>query len=359
MIASTLKPIDDVRAYWKLSQSIAKTNKYEVNIIGNSGKKEDVNKNIKFHIHELRRNSWIKRFTIRWLIFIRIIRLKPDVLIITTHELIAISLFVKLFTSCSLIYDVQENYYLNLTQIDSNPFKKGYAFLIRFKEYISQFFIDSYWLAERCYRNELPFARNGIVVENKALDLPPNSNESSDLVLGFTGTISSYSGIQNALKIFDELVILRPNTILKITGQVHDEQLEKILNEKAEANENVILEISKNPVSYHKILETISTINFGIIGYEENEVNMSKKPTKLFEYSRYQLPYLVSQKTLWRHLGMKLGGAIPVDFGQIDGSQLLETLENSGDLFPKTYPQDMTWEFEETKILKSLNDLTK
>ena len=39
VIASVLKPVDDVRAYWKLSQSMAKTNKYEVNIIGNDGKK--------------------------------------------------------------------------------------------------------------------------------------------------------------------------------------------------------------------------------------------------------------------------------------------------------------------------------
>lgn len=40
LIASVLKPADDVRSYSKIGQSLAQTNKYEVNIIGFDSKRK-------------------------------------------------------------------------------------------------------------------------------------------------------------------------------------------------------------------------------------------------------------------------------------------------------------------------------
>ena len=58
-IASTLKPVDDVRAFEKIAQSIAKTNKYEVNIIGNTGKKESNSSRIHFVTNSISKNSQV------------------------------------------------------------------------------------------------------------------------------------------------------------------------------------------------------------------------------------------------------------------------------------------------------------
>ena len=110
VIASTLKPIDDVRAYWKLSQSIAKTNKYEVNIIGNKGKKPFTDANIKFLPHSIDRSNWLKRILIREILLFKILRLKPALLVITTHELLNTAFICKLLIRCKVVYDVQENY---------------------------------------------------------------------------------------------------------------------------------------------------------------------------------------------------------------------------------------------------------
>ena len=357
VIASTLKPVDDVRSYWKLSQSMAKTNKYVVNIIGNSGKKEINDQNIQFHPHKLNRSDWMKRLTIKWQILIKTLRLKPDLFIITTHELIAVALLLKLFTSCGLIYDVQENYYLNLTKLNSSLFKKTYALFIRLKERLSQSFFNICWLAEQCYEEELPFIQNKIIVENKAISYPIQSKKTNHLTLGFTGTISHYSGIQNALNTFDKLKEIKPNIRLKITGQVHDKKIEELLYSKVQNNDHIQLEISKDPISYEKILYTILSMDAGIIGYEENLVNQNKTPTKLFEYSRYRLPYLVSEKTAWSRLGEKLGGAIPVDFNELDPAYLLHLLENNKVRFPEKYPEEMTWENEFLKVITSIDTL--
>ena len=135
VIASVLKPIDDVRAYWKLSQSIAKTNKYEVNIIGNVSKKEPSYENIKFHSHPIRGSQWIKRWFLRLKIMFKVLRIKPDILIITTHELITVSLLARLLIHCKVVYDVQENYYLNLIGINPNTLKKIW---VKLKLIISQ-----------------------------------------------------------------------------------------------------------------------------------------------------------------------------------------------------------------------------
>ncbi len=359
-IASVLKPVDDVRAFWKLSQSIAKTNKYDVNIIGNTGKKEVVNKNINFHAHAISRSNWPKRLFVREKILFKILKLRPKVLVITTHELINVALIVKLVTGCRIIYDVQENYFLNIYHINSSYFRKIYAYLVRFKENISRPFISHYWLAEKCYADELPFIKNkSSVIENKALKLEIEPSEFENPKLLFTGTISIYGGIENAIQVFEEFYKINPNTSLKIVGQIHNRPLEERLKQAEKKYKNIELNISFDPVSYEKIIDAIQASNLGIIGYEESPANAKKIPTKLYEYSRYKLPYLVNKNTTWASMGETLGGAIPVDFKELNASLLSKIMENPAYLFPKSYPEDMTWEYEEQKIFTSIKSLIK
>ena len=53
-----------------------------------------------------------------------------------------------------------------------------------------------------------------------------------------------------------------------------------------------------------------------IIGYASNPVNVNKIPTKLYEYTAAELPYLVEKGSHWALVGGELGGAIPIDFGK-------------------------------------------
>ncbi len=358
VIASVLKPIDDVRSYWKLSQSMAKTNKYEVNIIGNEGKKESYSENIKFHAHQIRRRNWTKRILIRPLILINTLKIKPSLFIITTHELIMTAVLVKWLIRCKVVYDVQENYQLNLAMISSSPLRKVLGTLVRLKEKLSKKYIDQYWLAESCYHHELPFTKGkALTLENKAFKYSITKKDSTPLRLLFSGTISEYSGVKKAVKLFKECSKTDILTHLHIIGQVHNKALMNWLILEKDKNPSIKLTVSENPVPYQQILEAMSNANLGVIGYEPNLVNKEKIPTKLYEYSRYHLPYLVQANTKWSEIGTKLGGAIPTDFDNPNCKNLVKIIKNSASLFPKIYPNQSTWEFESTQLIVSLNTL--
>lgn len=358
VIASVLKPIDDVRAFWKLSQSIAKTNKYEVNIIGNDSKKEPYFENVNFHAHRILRTQWIKRWIVRQKILFKIISLKPSILIITTQELILIAFLSKLMTGCKVIYDVQENHYLNLTNINPTPIKRIYAWMVRAKEIASQPFISIYWLAEKCYRDQLHFVQGkSTVIENKAFQSKPSTGINKEITVLFSGTISEYGGVLKAMNFYKKLLELKPDSNLKIIGQIHDSRIEKILIKEAKILPGIKLHISSEPIPHPEILEAISQATIGVIGYQPSKVNKEKIPTKLYEYSRNKLPYLVEKDTLWSKLGSELGGAIPVDFDSIILENVYEKIKNPKSLFTNEYPLEATWEEESVKIFTSLNKL--
>ncbi|MEM9340038.1 MAG: hypothetical protein AAGA66_14980 [Bacteroidota bacterium] len=364
VIANTLKPVDDVRAFEKLAQSMAKTNKYEVNIIGNEGKKESGHPLISFHPHQLSKFTDLQRLYMRHKTLKRIITLSPHVLIVTTHEYLLIGIFYKIFFQCKLIYDVQEDYKKNLLHISKQHLlKKIMATTIRLKEIFSQPFIDQYWLAEATYASDLKFTvKKSTVLENKAcisnLNLTNTPNTPSNQLL-FSGTISHYSQVLLAVGVFEKINSKRNNLTLKIIGQCHDLNLLETLKGLADKNDQILLEISKEPISHDRILSAIHASLLGIIAYQENPVNRNKVPTKLYEYSMYQLPYVIQQQTSWATKGRNLGGAIPIDFMNPDVEFILHQLDQTQTLFPSNYPESETWESLEGALFKSIDTLFK
>ena len=356
MITSVLKPVDDVRAFWKIAQSLAKTNKYEINIIGNEGKKESEHEKIQFHAHDIDRTALLKRFLIRYTILLKILKIRPSLLIIATHELLIIGIVAKLLIGCKLIYDVQENYLLNASM--NGVIGKIMGQLIRVKERITSTCIDHFWLAEKCYQDELPFVKTRFtIVENKAFEYPIRQSEDQNIKALFSGTISNYAGAKIAMKIMKHLSSNHPDFEGVIIGQIHDSKLKIWLETEASQYPNIELVTSTKPISYDEILERIKWANLGIISYLPNEINENKIPTKLYEYSRYQLPYLVQENTLWSQVGEKLGGAIPMNFNNLNPEDLMEIIKNSTHSFPNVYPKTDTWEHELEKIISSTSTL--
>jgi glycosyltransferase involved in cell wall biosynthesis len=358
VIASILKPVDDVRAYEKIAQSIAKTNKYEVNIIGNLGKKESNSKHITFNTHTLRSNSIIKRILIREKTLFTILTIRPQLLIITTYELINIALLAKLFCNCKVIYDVQENYAVNAKYLSKSILKKAYSFIIKLKEKVSRWFVSEYWLAEACYADQLNFVKNRFsIIENKAKAVSHIRVPKEEIRLLFSGTISNYAGVKNAIYLLRKIQEKHTNASLKIIGQIHDVALEKYLLEKQKTTCNIELNISRNSISHDQIIDAIFSTNLGIIGYEENEINRYKVPTKLYEYSRYQLPFVVMKETHWAQIGMQLGGSIPIDFQAPNIEEIMNFIRNPYLLFTDNYPEVATWEYESRKVIDSIDAL--
>ena len=204
VIASVLKPADDVRAYMKIAQSLAQANKYEINIIGNEGKKDRTDNKIKFHTHTINRTQWLKRLWIREQLLFKILKLKPKLLIITTHELINTALILKLLIGCKVIYDIQENYARNVLLKPGIP-SHLISFLIRLKELAGSRFIDYFLLAEKSYKEELSFVKKKFsILENKAKKIKINRTLSNQQRFLFSGTISDYGGVRIAVEIMKE-----------------------------------------------------------------------------------------------------------------------------------------------------------
>lgn len=357
VIASILKPVDDVRAYGKIAQSLAKTNKYEVNIIGKEGKSEPNETKIHFHPHLINRNNWVKRALLNMFLFLRILFQKPDVLIITTFELIFTALLVKTFSTAKIIYDVQENHEVNL-RLKNGLIRSIFAPVIRLIEWIGSKFIDHFWLAEACYSEELSFLeRHYTILENKAKEPTIIGHPKREERLLFSGTLSVYSGVEIALNVMLKFIQNIPSTKGIIIGQIHDSHLENELTQAVKNHPNIQLICSKNPIPHEDILAQIQLATLGIISYQSNRINQNKIPTKLYEYSRHRLPYLVQQDTTWAAKGSQLGGAIPFDFSTIDKVNLPEFIKNASYSFPNPYPNEDTWEAESVKMIDSIEAL--
>ena len=84
VIASTLKPVIDPRAYEKIGRSLAKTGKYSVHIIGALPSTSTPYKWTNLYPYK----SKLPRFLMPWVVFYRALKIKPKILVIATHELI-------------------------------------------------------------------------------------------------------------------------------------------------------------------------------------------------------------------------------------------------------------------------------
>ena len=361
VIASILKPLRDPRHYERLALSLAKTNKYEVNIIANGEKKPDTG-NIRFYSNGLPGRQLLHRFKLQWCTYIHTIRIKPDLFIVCTVELLPFAILYSILTSCKVIYDVQENYTLNFKHLKEYGWRHRLllAPIVSGVERLSRKFTDHYFLAEKCYEHQLKFiASKFTVLENKTvLESPKNRIKSfskSKTKFLFSGTISAYSGIYQIVDLIQQLRTSKYGFEFTIIGQVFDEKIWTEI-QKIEAS-NIHLKIEKYPVPHDQIIKEILTADIGVIAYQSQPVNEHKIPTKLFEYVAYDLPFLIEKDSYWFEVGREMGSAIPFDFNKINIDHLTKSLQSVGDESGGKPGHLSLWNTEEDKLFKSIDTL--
>ena len=159
VIASILKPIDDTRMYEKFGLSLGQTNQYDINIIGFASKNIPPNKDISFlPLGTFPRMSW-KRFFAPSSVWKKYLKVKPEVIIFNTHELLIVTVLYRIFFGAKIIYDIRENYSRNirLQQVYPKLLRPLLASWIKLKERLSKPFIHRQIVAERSYLTELNF----------------------------------------------------------------------------------------------------------------------------------------------------------------------------------------------------------
>jgi len=353
-IISTLKPVDDIRGFWKIGQSIAKTNKYDVNIIGNSTKFKSHIPNITFHEFEISRQSLLKRLQLPFRVLRLLFHIRPQIVIITSHELLMISIFYKVISKGKLIYDIQENYFKNFFFLQLG-IKKYLAYYIRFKEIILSSFIDGYFLAEKCYVDEINFPNNYLILENKAIKIDKKNRIKQPNSYLFSGTISTYAGIKNAINLFQYILLEEPESTLTIIGQVHDPILYKWLNDLQLMERRIRLLIDQKPIPYPKIFEAIQTHDIGIVSYVENEVNKNKVPTKMYEYLHFGMTILSQKDASWTKKFKSNDKVVAIDFNAIkEEKSLIVRIEKAKASEIKS-TNSLLWNSQESQLVDYLN----
>lgn len=362
VIASILKPVDDTRMYEKFGLSMSQTNKYDINIIGFYSKNIPTVPNITFYpLFNFKRIS-LGRLIAPIICFKKLLKVKPKILIVNTHELLIAAFLYKILFGIKLIYDIQENYYRNIRYTSTfNKFLKPLvAAHVRLKEYASTLFVDQYILAEKAYKEELKFIdKEALIVENK---FKPNDNiiirpnEPGKLKLLFTGTIAKSTGIFEVIEITKKLHSLDPTIELNIVGYCAQNETYIKLTNAIEDLGFVHLTGGNQLVPHIEILTAINSSDFGFIYYPENPSTVSSTPTKLYEYLGAKLPVLIQKHDRWNEIIHKYNAGLVIDLDKVDYPLLLSNMKSQS-FYQQTDSTDLLWSSEEAKLNECISNI--
>ncbi|MDN5204642.1 glycosyltransferase [Fulvivirgaceae bacterium BMA10] len=362
VLASVLKPVDDTRMFEKFGVSSDQTNKYEINIIGFSSKNIPANENISFHpIFNFKRLS-LKRLLAPWKYYILLFKLKPELIIVNTHELLIVSVLYKILFGVKLLYDVQENYWSNIVYTNTYvwPLKYLVAAKVRFVEWISSPFINTFFLAEKIYEREIPFlGKRYVTIQNKCRvlhDLQRTRAADNKIRLVYTGTISEHYGIFNAIRLTKILHQLDSRIELHIIGYCAKSSVLRQIKARLRDIDYIELSGGDHLVPHSDILQAVLNADFGLVPYEPNISTKNRFPTKIFEYLAYKLPMIIHHNPAWVDYGKQYNACISIDYHHIYGQEVFQKMLQT-EFYQAVSPNDIHWESEEKKLLDTLENL--
>lgn len=364
VIASVLKPVDDVRMFEKMGQSLA--SQYDVHIIGYPGRNPPASPGVSFYpLTKFNRLS-LERMMAPWKILRTVLALRPSMLIITSHELLVIAVLAKLLAHSRIVYDVQENYGRNILYTDAFPvlLRPFLAAWVKFREWITTPFIDHFILAETGYRRELTFPESRItVIENKLkkdhttgtpkAQVPRPKSQIIHLL--FSGTLSESTGVFTAIDLAGKLHALNPTIRLTIIGYCPLPQTLQRLRAAIASSDFIRLIGGDQLVPHPDILNAINEADYGIIAYPPNPSTANRIPTKLYEYLGNCLPILLIDHRPWVETCAPYPAAISFRPDAMDAADLLEKMSST--IFYSRLPEDVYWKNEEQKLFSIISTI--
>lgn len=362
LIASTLKPIRDVRTHDKLALSLGETNTYELNIIGFSPKKPESEPGIRFFSSMSHFGSRKDRVMSQLRFLKCLLTVRPRILVCCTYELLPIAATMKPILGYKLVYDVQENYVANL---DLNPSlssktKARAARLIRKAEAVKS--IDLFLLAEKCYAEEMPEKKPFLILENKfqgeiRTTKPFTFLGKKDFRFCISGTITPAFGTLDAVAWFREILKKYPESSLEIVGHCTLESLWEQLTQLDNEIPQLNLQISLSPIPHEVVFEAMDKADFALLPYQNHPAIAEKMPTKLFECAALGTPVLISPNPIWEEFLRPFTGGHAVDFSTPSTalSQFEAALRKT--FFTSTAPQSALWKTEAAQLQLAFDKL--
>ncbi len=364
VLGSVLKPVDDTRMYEKLGITLAETNNYEVNIIGFFSKKIPVRKNITFHpIFDFKRTGFI-RLGAPWKFLKKLIKLKPELIIVNTHELLLVTVLYRILFGGKIFYDLNENHFRNIlyNKHYNTLIKLLLSFWIRSKEYLSAPFINYFLLAERGYVDEIRFiGRRHIILENKYKSIKADwipQKIPGNIRLLYSGTIAESYGVFSTIQYVDRLHQKNQNVELMIIGYCsHTPDLIR-LKKALKGKPYISLIGGDSLVPHTDIIGAIQSADFGIVNYIVNKSTENCFPTKIYEYMANKLPILIQAYEPWHRMPTEWNACVVIDFEKADPENALNLI-NEKRFYNEGVPDNIFWQKEEKKLLELVGQQTK
>ncbi|WP_241739031.1 glycosyltransferase [Pontibacter beigongshangensis] len=293
-----------------------------------------------------------------------LLQVKPHFLIASTHELLLVSWFYCLLYPCQLIYDVQENYALNLRSQQNYPplLKLLMATLVRGTERLLAPRIAHFLVAEKTYLQELPFLKQrATLLENKYKPAPTYQLPATPVKLSadkplrllYSGTIADMYGIFEAVELAAQLHQLQPGTTLTIIGYCAQGQTLTRLREQLKDKPYITLIGGETLVPHQQIIRQIQCSDAGLLPYLPHASTFTCIPTKIYEYMAHALPMVIQQNPLWQPLVQAAEAGISVDFRKADATAIKNSLQGQ-QFYRKGIPPATFWDVEEQRLLAAI-----
>lgn len=283
----------------KMAISLSEIPDTSITIIGQPSKSIPAHANIQFiTLPETRRLS-LGRIFLPLQVAFKVLKLKPQLLIVNTHELLIVSSAIRILFGVKIIYDIRENYYRNIRYSEAfiAPLRFAIAASVRLKEKLTSPLINHFILAEKVYQEELTFLSNKqTTIENKAA-LHTHFMRTPDpkyIQLLFSGTISRSTGVFEAIRWAHLLHQFDENIRLTIIGFCALNDVRKELEYAVKDKPFISLIGTTELVPHGEIVKAIKHSNFGIVHYPTSLHTYRSMPTKLYEYMAAGLPILTS-----------------------------------------------------------------
>jgi hypothetical protein len=300
LLCSLLKPADDVRQCVKLAGSLAKIPNTEVVSVGSKANtKANFYYNIRLIPAFIYQRGLLNRFFNFFKLFKILLQEKPEVIIVSSADLLLVTSLYKILFGCVLCYDVQENYSLNLWYSKSWPWflKFPLAVAVRAVEWLVSPLINQYFLAESVYARQLGFLSptRSVILENKFQPYDGYETDKAaipkqpDLYL-ISGTLGpSYLILESISWFLNEVKPNTPQAQLVISGYAPNKVYLNKIQQLVSENHCLSLVGGDTLVPYEDIIRLQLKATHGIINLAKIPAMEGKVATKVFEYKANNL----------------------------------------------------------------------
>lgn len=346
-----------------MAVSIAKNNRYDVYTTGYPVSLSKDNQNVTLlPLKPFKRNG-IGRIRARQEVWKIYLKLKPEVIIVNSPDLLVVTVIYKILFGSKIIYDIRENYFRNLWY-QSNyivGIRHILAIAIRTIEVITAPFFNHFLLAEKVYSKQLKFIRHRYtIIENKSLQtdiMKSQKGNGNTLQFLISGTIAREYGVLEGISFYKQVREYFPGSRLMIIGHCANKKTFELLEQHANEDDTIHLNISTVPLPHFEIENAMLQSDVGLLPYLPNRSTDGKWPTKLFEYMAYALPFIIQQSPTWNSFVVGNKEGIVLDFTddtEFSGSAISELLAVSSNAKKVL---GIFWHEEEEKLENALEQL--